>query len=156
MDAISEARLELIHPELSRRVRQLADMLDFPIRVVQGLRTYAEQDALYAQGRTAPGRIVTNAQGGQSMHNFGLAVDLAPMIEGKPDWDASDTNWQEMLAKGLTCGLEEGAHWTHVQPDYPHFYPQELPAGPSDAMREIFATQGLKAVWDEIFPLTGE
>ncbi|SVE43245.1 uncharacterized protein METZ01_LOCUS496099, partial [marine metagenome] len=44
--------------------------------VVHTLRTYAEQDDLYEQGRTEPGKIVTNARGGKSWHNFGLAIDF--------------------------------------------------------------------------------
>ena len=54
--------------------------------VQQGLRTVAQQNALYAQGRTEPGAIVTNAPGGSSAHNFGLAVDLYPVINGAIDW----------------------------------------------------------------------
>jgi len=46
------------------------------VRIISGNRTWEEQDALYAQGRTAPGPKVTNAKGGQSNHNFGIAVDL--------------------------------------------------------------------------------
>ena len=105
MDAISEERLSLVHPELSRRIHQLADMLSFQIRVTQGLRTYAEQNALYDEGRTTPGRIVTEAKGGYSMHNFGLAVDVVPMTDtGAPDWNDKDDKWQEILAKAPSCG----------------------------------------------------
>ena len=50
-------------------------------------RTLAEQAALYAQGRTTPGRIVTNAQPGQSAHNYGCAIDVVPIVNGKPVWD---------------------------------------------------------------------
>jgi peptidoglycan L-alanyl-D-glutamate endopeptidase CwlK len=46
------------------------------VRIISGNRTWAEQDALYAKGRTAPGPKVTNAKGGQSNHNYGIAVDL--------------------------------------------------------------------------------
>ncbi|HVG34723.1 MAG TPA: peptidoglycan-binding protein, partial [Pyrinomonadaceae bacterium] len=65
-----------VHPELAKRVRMLIDNLakaGMQIEVVQGLRTFAEQDALFAQGRTKPGKVVTNARGGQSNHNYGLA-----------------------------------------------------------------------------------
>ena len=57
-------------------------------RVVQGRRTIAEQNSLYAQGRTSPGKVVTKAPGGSSAHNFGLAADLAPMKS-----DGSDIDW---------------------------------------------------------------
>ena len=46
------------------------------MQIISGTRSYAEQDRLYAQGRTEPGDIVTNAKGGQSNHNFGIAWDI--------------------------------------------------------------------------------
>jgi peptidoglycan LD-endopeptidase CwlK len=151
MDSVSEARLAEVHPELSRRIHQLADMVSFPFRVTQGLRTYAQQDALYAQGRTSPGSVVTEAQGGYSMHNFGLAVDVVPFVNGVPDWNDKDAQWAELLAKAPSCGLAEGAQWrTFV--DMPHLYPQEVPASPTDAMRTLMTTQGIQAVWNAFFP----
>jgi peptidoglycan L-alanyl-D-glutamate endopeptidase CwlK len=148
MDSISEERLALVHPELSRRIHQLADMVSFPFLVTQGLRTFAQQDALYAEGRTAPGRIVTEARGGYSMHNFGLAVDVAPTDGlGGIDWNGKDAKWEEILAKASSCGLAEGAAW-RTFPDEPHLYPQEVPASPTDAMRALFVESGLQAVWD--------
>jgi peptidoglycan L-alanyl-D-glutamate endopeptidase CwlK len=147
MDPVSETRLTQVHPELSRRIHQLADMLAFPIRVTQGMRTYAQQDELYAQGRTSPGAIVTEAQAGYSMHNFGLAVDVVPYLNGIPDWNDKDAEWAEVLAKAPSCGLAEGAQW-RTFPDEPHLYPQELPAAPTDAMRLLFSTSGLQAVWN--------
>ncbi len=53
-----------------------ARALDITINIISGLRSYEEQDALYAQGRTAPGNKVTNARGGYSNHNFGIAFDI--------------------------------------------------------------------------------
>jgi len=149
MDSISESRLSQVHPELSRRIHQLADMLSFTIRVTQGLRTYADQNALYAQGRTIPGKIITEAQGGYSMHNFGLAVDVVPMTPAGPDWNDKDPDWQEILAKAPTCGLAEGAAW-RTFPDEPHLYPQEVPAAPDDNMRYLFNEGGIEAVWKEV------
>jgi peptidoglycan LD-endopeptidase CwlK len=155
MDSNSEARLKAVHPELARRVRQLADMLSFILAVTQGLRTYQQQNALYDQGRTAPGNIVTNAKGGESIHNFGLAVDVAPSDgAGGIDWDGKDAKWQEILAKAPSCGLAEGAQW-RTFPDEPHLYPQEVPANPDDNMRYLFTEGGVEAVWKEYLPVTG-
>jgi peptidoglycan L-alanyl-D-glutamate endopeptidase CwlK len=151
MDAHSEERLSQVHPELARRVHQLADMLSFPIIVTQGLRTYAEQNALYAQGRISTGKIVTEAQGGYSMHNFGLAVDVAPTDGHGIDWNGKDAKWQEILAKAPSCGLAEGALW-RTFPDEPHLYPQEVPAAPDDNFRYLFTEGGLAAVWKEYLP----
>src|SRR3977135_4181957 len=89
MNKSSENRLAKVHPKLAKGVTALIASLaaqGHTIEVVQGLRTFAEQDALFAQGRTKPGQIVTNAKGGQSNHNYGLAVDLCPLIDGKPQW----------------------------------------------------------------------
>jgi peptidoglycan L-alanyl-D-glutamate endopeptidase CwlK len=89
-------------------------------------RTLAEQAALYAQGRTTPGRIVTNAKPGQSAHNFGLALDVVPIVNGKPDWHGEDYVWKEVGNLGETHGLQwlgapgskfiEQAHFQH--PDW--------------------------------------
>lgn len=69
-------------------------------------RTNAEQDALYAQGRTTPGGIVTNARAGQSAHNYGLAIDIVPVVNGKPDWNGADAVWQQIGHLGQARGLE--------------------------------------------------
>jgi peptidoglycan L-alanyl-D-glutamate endopeptidase CwlK len=147
----SLARLQEVHPELMRRVLRLdMNVPHLNIQVTQGLRTWADQDALYAQGRTAPGPIVTNAKGGQSMHNFGFAIDLVPedVLNGVPNWDINSPAWQKMLSVGLVCGLAEGATWEHK--DNPHFYLQELPANPTDQMRDWFLDGGITEVWSKI------
>lgn len=75
------------------------------ILVTCALRTDAEQTALYAQGRTAPGHIVTKAKAGESAHNYGLAIDVVPMVNGKPDWNGSDPVWSVIGKKGMAAGL---------------------------------------------------
>src|SRR6202021_3611073 len=57
--------------------------------LIAGMRTFAESDALYAQGRTEPGPIVTNAPAGESFHNYGLAVDFDMVTNGKDDYEVS-------------------------------------------------------------------
>ena len=176
MEAISEARLQEVHPELARRMRQLDQRLaDSPLkirlRVIQGLRTWANQDELFAQGRTAPGAPcrhsgvsrpagtceqhpfglpVTKARGGQSAHNFGYALDADPddpnFPDWHPDWNVEDERWKSFLATAKECGLGEGATW-RTFPDNPHFYLPELPATPDDNMRYLFREGGLAAVW---------
>lgn len=150
MDALSESKLAEVHPELARRVRLLASMLSFPLVVTQGLRTWPQQDLLYQQGRTIPGKIVTKALAGHSMHNFGLAVDVAPTDGHGIDWNGKDEKWAEILAKAHSCKLAEGALW-RTFPDEPHLYPLECPANPDDNVRYLFIGGGLQAVWRE-FP----
>lgn len=74
-------------------------------------RSPEEQDALYAQGRTKPGRIVTNARGGQSWHNHRRAFDFVPMVDGKPQWEDKSLY---LKAGGIaeSVGLEWAGRWT--------------------------------------------
>lgn len=88
------------------------------IKIISGTRTYAEQDALYAQGRTAPGKIVTHARGGQSNHNFGIAFDIG-IFDGRRYLDHSPL-YKVVGAIGLDLGLEWGGNWTSIV-DEPHF-----------------------------------
>lgn len=155
MDNASEKRLAAVHSTLQSLVRRMASTLareGITITVVQGLRTYAEQDALYAQGRTALGKIVTNARGGHSWHNFGLAVDCAPLhADGTIDWSGTSLAWQEMIECGVALGLTSGARWKSI-PDRPHFQltGQWPEAAPPDEVRVFYAGGGLPAVWHEL------
>lgn len=75
------------------------------------LRTWEEQDGLYAQGRTKPGKIVTNARGGESFHNHRCAFDFVPMVAGKPAW--GDTNlYRKAGVIAESVGLEWAGRWT--------------------------------------------
>lgn len=87
--------------------------------ITSGLRTMTEQDKLYAQGRTAKGQRVTNAKGGQSPHNFKLAADLAPMKDGKIQWNAPDAVWKQMADVAVSLGLTAGYYFKSFK-DMPH------------------------------------
>ena len=150
MDPVSESRLGEVHPKLAEKVRSMAELLageNIEIRVVQGLRSWAEQAALYAQGRTAPGKVVTNAKPGTSWHNFGLAVDVAPFDSGIPDWNSSHPSWKRIVAVGESVGLVSGSQW-RTFPDWPHFQlVGQLPVSPDDSVRAEYQTGGIDAVW---------
>lgn len=153
MDPSSEEKLTQVHPELARRVRRFSDLCvanGLEIRVTCGLRTYPQQDALYQQGRSTAGPIVTNAQAGYSAHQFGYAVDIVPGRDGfgpfVPDWDALDVAWKQVLSLAKQCSLAEGAEW-RTFPDRPHLYLEELPATPDDNMRYLFSQGGLAGLW---------
>ena len=86
-------------------ITEAEESLNVTLRIVQGLRTIAEQDALYAKGRTTPGPIVTKATGGKSYHNYGLAIDLGELKDGKINWDFKYELLEPISKKyGLTWG----------------------------------------------------
>ena len=80
------------------------------IIITSTFRDADSQNALYAQGRTAPGKKVTNAKGGQSFHNWKVAFDFVPVVGGKPVWDND-----ELITKcgeiGESVGLEWAGRW---------------------------------------------
>lgn len=92
-------------------------------------RSPEEQADLYAQGRTRPGRIITNARPWQSAHNYGLAVDAVPMVNTKPDWSYSDVNgdkvpdepwWAVMVEEAKRQGMEWAGDWVTFK-EFVHF-----------------------------------
>jgi len=88
--------------------------------VTSTYRDDESQNALYAQGRTTAGKIVTNAKAGQSFHNYRCAVDVVPIVAGKPRWDAKDEVWQTIGRLGKEAGLEWAGDWKRFK-EYPHF-----------------------------------
>lgn len=127
-------RLEGLHPALVSRAIELAELCEhagLSFIVTAGLRTHVEQDALYAQGRTTPGKIVTKAKGGESWHNYGLAFDFVPVLEARNSitgkqladfllWNDQAAEWNLIGRLGESIGLEWGGSWTKFK-DLPHF-----------------------------------
>lgn len=88
------------------------------VRIIAGTRTFSEQDALYAKGRTAPGPKVTNARGGYSWHNFGIAWDVG-IFRGREYLGKSP--FYDTLGKwGESLGIEWGGAWRTFK-DTPHY-----------------------------------
>lgn len=134
-----------INPEVCRLVNKLYGLMNeqgLRIKIVSGYRSYAEQDKLYAKGRTRPGRKVTNAKGGYSWHNFGLAVDFT-FADPK---NATDLNWNKLGKAGTSLGLEWGGTFRTII-DKPHF---QLTRGLKLIDARRLARDGLKAVWAEV------
>lgn len=100
--------LPQVHP-LARALVHKAALNGIRIQIISGLRTYAEQDALYAKGRSVPGIKVTNARGGYSHHNFGIAFDIG-VFEGNKYLAASD-KYRAVGVLGMELGLEWGGNW---------------------------------------------
>jgi peptidoglycan LD-endopeptidase CwlK len=137
-DNISEGRLLKLHPAIRDEVRLLIDKAESrlpftAIRIVQGLRTFAEQDALYQQGRTKPGNRVTNARGGASFHNYGLAIDFALLYDKDKNgtyetlsWDTlkdmdkdGEADWAEVVRIFEEAGYVWGGNFSSIK-DNPH------------------------------------
>ena len=87
--------------------------------VTSTYRDNESQDALYAQGRTTPGNIVTRAKAGQSWHNWRCALDVVPLVNGKAIWD-DQAMWKQVGEIGKSCGLEWAGDWVTFK-EYPHF-----------------------------------
>lgn len=125
MDTRSLTALNSLHPKFrpvaiaAWTEAQAAMPANVKIVVVQGLRSMAESNALYAQGRTAPGQIVTNAPGGSSYHNFGLAFDMAMITNGKDD-TVVGPNWMKVVAIMESHGMTWGGTFPTIIDD-PHF-----------------------------------
>ena len=150
MNNASQKRLAMVHPALSTRIQALLDTLTqhgLQVEVVQGLRTFAEQDGLFAQGRSRPGPIVTRARGGQSNHNYGLAVDLVPFNDGQPNWNAPLGVWTTIGTEAEKLGMEWGGDWKKFV-DKPHV---QLPGMSSAECLALYRKAGnkLDLVWAE-------
>lgn len=113
----SQRRLQPCVERAAQAIIEDMKYLGHPVRIVQGYRSIEEQDRLYAQGRTTPGNIVTNAKGGQSFHNYGCAVDFVFVKEG---YNATEVLWQVLGSVGEKQGFEWGGRWTGFK-DRPHF-----------------------------------
>lgn len=134
MDTATKQKISSLHPSVREEVTRIIAQCDIAltgkakIRISQGLRTFQEQDDLYAQGRTKPGKKVTNAKAGQSVHNYGFAVDIVLIIDGKiaswettKDWDNDKVaDWYECVKIFALNGWEWGGNWKTFK-DLPHF-----------------------------------
>lgn len=83
-------------------------------------RSGAEQDQLYAQGRTKPGKKVTNAKAGQSFHQWRVALDIVILINGKPEWSGTHPNWKRAADIFIANGFEWAGAWKRFR-ELPHF-----------------------------------
>jgi len=87
----------------------VATAYGYTLRITSDFRTIKEQNEIYQQGRTVNGHIITEAPGGKSIHNFGLAIDIVDR------WHEYDINWIRLDKIAKYCGLE------HDMEDLPHF-----------------------------------
>jgi peptidoglycan L-alanyl-D-glutamate endopeptidase CwlK len=136
LDSRSEQKIRTLHLPVQRAARRALQSLaaaGITAKIISGTRTYAEQDALFEIGRSKPGDRVTNARGGESNHNFGLAWDIGIWVDGFYDGKRTppdkalekraDDQYQSASSAilGLSiAGLEWGGNWASLK-DFPHY-----------------------------------
>lgn len=106
---IASRDIKELHPKVQAKVSELLLLCkkeNIDILITSTYRDNESQDALYAQGRTTEGKKVTNAKGGQSFHNYRVAFDFVPMLNGKPLWNDIKT-----ITKVGELGEEIGLSW---------------------------------------------
>ena len=118
------SKLDSLEPGFKDQIVKLLDRL----KVITGRtwlpsdcrRSMEQQRVIYTQGRTAPGKVVSNALPGSSAHNFGLAADIWPITEGGDfDWNAPDDLFHIMADEATRMGLVAG-YYFHSIHDAPH------------------------------------
>lgn len=132
-DKVTLERIELLDPRIREEAKQIyAEICErlkgrAMVRFTRTFTTNADQEKLYAIGRTIKGAIVTNARGGDSYHNYRLAIDVCLILDGKEaSWDTKTdfdkdgiSDWAEIVAIFKRYGWEWGGDW-HFK-DMPHF-----------------------------------
>jgi hypothetical protein len=127
MDQRTLKNIETLHPKARPWAKAHIEAVNsagilpagWSVRIVSGNRTWAEQDALYAQGRTKAGPVVTKARGGQSNHNFGIAWDIG-IFDDKGAYLGESPYYKRIASVGKALGLEWGGDWTSIM-DMPHY-----------------------------------
>lgn len=146
-DSASESNLITLIPKAqieARKFMQIIQNNHLDIRILSGTRTYAQQDALYAHGRNGDTQpIVTNAKGGQSNHNFGIAWDIGVFQNGNYTGDATPYQSFAAIVLPLMNTIEWGGNWITFR-DYPHY--QLKPVSEDEAViRNLFEDGGTYA-----------
>lgn len=105
--------------ELAEKFIAAAHEQGIDLLVTSTYRDNESQQALYEQGRSTPGKIVTNARAGESFHNYRCAMDVVPLINGKPNWDDTEL-WRKIGEIGESVGLEWAGRWVSFR-ELAHF-----------------------------------
>lgn len=144
--------ITMCHPQLQLLANKLVTECKkqgLIVKLGECFRSVAEQDALYAQGRTTKGSIVTNARGTSysSMHQWGVAFDVI-RNDGKGAYNDSD-NWFSKVAKiGKSLGLEWGGDWTSPV-DKPHFQLPQWGSTPTKLKKLYGNVNNFKKTWNQ-------
>lgn len=127
----SKNNLLFIHPDLVKVMNEAIKNSPIDFIITDGIRSTEEQRKLYNQGRTTPGKIVTNADGVNNKSNhqvktdgYGYAVDLYPFYNGSAQLNDAKSlkviaDHIKSVAKELGVNVQWGGDWKFK--DYPHF-----------------------------------
>lgn len=125
LDPRTETNLATLTPAAQKLARLFVEKCNaalksrgYVAKIISGTRSYAEQNRLYSIGRSKPGRKVTNARGGYSNHNFGIAFDIG--IFNGTSYISESPIYTELGMIGESVGLEWGGRWTSFK-DEPHY-----------------------------------
>jgi len=119
---INSRSLDDLAPPVKQRAEAFiaaAKAKGIDLLVTSTYRDSESQTALYNQGRTTPGNVVTKAKAGQSWHNWRCALDVVPLVNGKAIWD-DQAMWKQVGEIGKSCGLEWAGDWVTFK-EFPHF-----------------------------------
>lgn len=105
-----------LQPIATDFVNQCFDMLHLKVRITEAFRSLEKQHMYYEQGRSEPGKIITNADAGLSFHNYGLAFDICVIVLGKLSWEF---DMHKVATLGVGLGLNWGGFFKFK--DYCHF-----------------------------------
>ena len=150
--------ITMCHPQLQELANKLlieCKKQGLIVKLGECFRSVDEQNALYAQGRTKPGSIVTNAKGisYSSMHQWGVAFDVI-RNDGKGAYNDSD-GWFSKVGKiGKALGLEWGGDWTSPV-DKPHFQLPQWGSTPSKLKQLYGNVENFKKTWSN-YTVTAE
>lgn len=118
---INSRKITDLHPKVQTMCKKfiaLCEMEGIDVLITSTYRDGESQNELYAQGRTKPGRIVTNAKAGQSFHNWRCAFDFVPVVNGKAQWDDLAT-FERCGVIAESVGLEWAGRWKKFK-EMPH------------------------------------
>ena len=114
---INSRKLEDLNPKVAAMATKFIEACEatgIDILITSTYRDNESQAALFAQGRSEPGRIVTKARAGESFHNYRCAFDFVPLINGKPAWD--DIGLITKCGRiAESVGLEWAGNWTNFK-----------------------------------------
>ena len=145
--------ITLCHPRLQALTAQLVDKCvgaGLPIKIGESFRSVAEQDALYAQGRTRPGSIVTNAKGSSysSQHQWGIAADFY-RADGKGAYNEAGDYFNRVGAIAKQLGLGWGGDWKSIV-DKPHVYLPDWGSGTGILKQKYGTFEAFKKTWPKM------